>query len=57
MSMSGGMGAFGGDVLSWAESQSLEDLERMYGQYGQYLAPQDRARAEAYLQQRRARGR
>ena len=53
----GGMGGFSGDMLSWAESQSLEDLERMYGQYGQYLSPQDRARAEAYLEQRRARER
>jgi len=53
----GGMAGFNGDMLSWAESQSLADLERMYGQYGQYLSPGDRARAEAYLEQRRARGR
>jgi hypothetical protein len=53
----GGMGGFAGDMLSWAESQSLADLERMYGQYGRYLSPQDRARAEEYLNQRRARER
>jgi len=53
----GMMGGFSGDMLSWAEGQSLPDLERMYGQYGQYLSSEDRARAEAYLESRRARGR
>jgi hypothetical protein len=54
---SGGRAGFTGDMLSWAESQSLADLERMYGQYGRYLSPHDRARAEEYLNQRRARER
>ncbi len=55
----GGLGGVGftGDMLSWAERQSLADLERMYGQYGRYLSPQDRARAEEYLESRRARER
>lgn len=50
-------GGFTGDLLSWAESQPLAELERMYERYGRYLSPEDRARAEAYLSARRARGR
>jgi len=53
----GMMGGFGGDILAWAESQSLPDLERMYAQYGSMMSPEDRARAEAYLESRRARER
>jgi hypothetical protein len=48
---------FGEEMLSWAESMSLPELERMYSQYGDYLSPQQRAQAETYLQERRARGR
>jgi hypothetical protein len=48
---------FGNEMLSWAESMSLPELERLYSQYGDYLSPQQRAQAEAYLQERRARGR
>jgi hypothetical protein len=48
---------FGEEMLSWAESMSLPELERVYSQYGDYLSPQQRGQAEAYLQQRRARGR
>ncbi len=48
---------FGEEMLSWAESMSLPELERTYSQYGDYLSPEQRAQAEAYLQQRRARGR
>ncbi len=48
---------FGEEMLSWAESMSLPELERMYSQYGDYLSPQQRAQAEAYLRERRARGR
>lgn len=48
---------FGDEMLSWAESMSLPELERLYSQYGSYLSPEQRAQADAYLQQRRARGR
>jgi hypothetical protein len=47
---------FGEDMLSWAESMSLGELERLYVQYGDYLSPEQRAQADAYLEQRRARG-
>jgi hypothetical protein len=48
---------FGPDMLAWAENMSLRDLERAYAQYSDFLSPEQRAQAEEYLQQRRARGR
>ena len=54
----GGMGgAFSGDMLAWADSRSLPELESMYAQYGAYLSPEDRARAQQYLESRRQRER
>jgi len=50
-------GGFGGDMLAWAESRSLAELEGMYAQYGAYLSPEDRARAQEYLESRRRRER
>jgi hypothetical protein len=54
----GGMGGgFSGDMLAWADSRSLPELESMYAQYGSYLSPEDRARAQEYLESRRRRER
>ena len=48
-------GEFGGDMLGWAERQSLQTLERTYGQYSSYMSPDQRRQAEEYLQDRRRR--
>ncbi|MBM3471876.1 MAG: hypothetical protein FJX75_01220 [Armatimonadetes bacterium] len=50
-------GAFSGDMLAWAEGRPLAELEGMYAQYGAYLSPEDRARAQEYLESRRRRER
>jgi hypothetical protein len=53
----GAGGFFGSDMLAWADRQPLSDLERMYAQYSQSMSPEDRARAEEYLESRRQRER
>jgi len=50
---------FGGemDMMRWADRMSLDQVERMYGTYKDRMTPEQRARAEEYLQRRRAQGR
>jgi hypothetical protein len=50
--------AFGGqmDIMRWADRMSLDQVERMYEAYKDRMSPDQRARAEQYIQQRRAQG-
>jgi hypothetical protein len=49
-------GSFLGDWGSWADRMSLAQLEAMYASYKDRMSPEQRAQAEQYLAQRRARG-
>jgi len=50
-------GEFGGDMLAWAERQSVSTLERMHRQYSSYMSPEQRRQSEEYIESRRRRGR
>jgi len=45
------------DMMRWADRMSLDQLERTYATYKDRMTPEQRARAEEYLQRRRAQGR
>jgi hypothetical protein len=47
---------FGSEMLAWAASMTLPDLERLYSQYKDHMQPEQRAQAEEYIERRRARG-